>query len=368
MSNEKKSSDSHHTSNVDFRIKSEDNVSLISIVRNNKLVIKIKESKDPSTTPIVTKPQIPIKNEGKMAAVNIPHCKSTGPKVIIKFPDINDCISCVICKGYIISATKVPDCFHTFCKSCLVKHLQLSNTCPYPQCKQIVHPTTPLEHIRSDPKLQDIIYKLVPGLHESELKRQTEFYGSLPVKYDDNDNVGDGDKTETNEDIAKTVINVEESLKSMSIMTRGQKRKQDKTNKKKGKETIATSSTSANRQLATLPSTSMGNVPNSHLTSLERIIEERARVGIELMTKSESEVEQITYRYIRLSPHVTIMHIKKFLAKQLWGNQDYYTHLNILFNDEPLGRDHTLKFVFVTRYKNKRGPLRLFYQLADEYK
>lgn len=37
---------------------------------------------------------------------------------------LNPYITCSICKGYLIDATTVIDCLHTFCKSCLLKYFE----------------------------------------------------------------------------------------------------------------------------------------------------------------------------------------------------------------------------------------------------
>ncbi|KAH6944502.1 hypothetical protein HPB50_003632 [Hyalomma asiaticum] len=87
---------------------------------------------------------------------------------------LNEHISCKLCKGYLIDATTVKDCQHTFCKSCLVKYLEDKNTCP--TCDTVIHPSYPLKYIRHDSTMQDIVYKLVPNLQFEEMKRQREFY------------------------------------------------------------------------------------------------------------------------------------------------------------------------------------------------
>lgn len=48
-----------------------------------------------------------------------------------------------------------------------MKHLQVSKHCP--TCNIKVHETQPLLNLRADRTLQDIVYKLVPGLFESKL-------------------------------------------------------------------------------------------------------------------------------------------------------------------------------------------------------
>lgn len=54
------------------------------------------------------------------------------------------------------------------CRSCIVQYLQSSKFCPI--CDVLVHKTKPLLNIRPDRILQDLVYKLVPGLYQSELK------------------------------------------------------------------------------------------------------------------------------------------------------------------------------------------------------
>ncbi|XP_038172417.1 polycomb group RING finger protein 6-like [Arvicola amphibius] len=83
-------------------------------------------------------------------------------------------ISCYICKGYLIDAATITECLHSFCKSCIIKHFEHSNRCP--KCDIVVHEAKPLNSLRLDPQLQNIVYKLVAGLEEKEEKRRHEFY------------------------------------------------------------------------------------------------------------------------------------------------------------------------------------------------
>eukprot|EP00058_Branchiostoma_floridae_P018212 XP_002603701.1 hypothetical protein BRAFLDRAFT_126892 [Branchiostoma floridae] len=85
--------------------------------------------------------------------------------VMVKICDINPHIVCILCAGYFIDATTVTECLHTFCKSCIVKYLQTSKFCP--MCNIKIHETQPLLNLRPDRTMQDIVYKVVPGLWES---------------------------------------------------------------------------------------------------------------------------------------------------------------------------------------------------------
>ncbi|OBS69524.1 hypothetical protein A6R68_01961 [Neotoma lepida] len=93
---------------------------------------------------------------------------------LINLAELTPYIMCSICKGYLIDATTITECLHTFCKSCIVRHFYYSNRCP--KCNIVVHQTQPLYNIRLDRQLQDIVYKLVVNLEEREKKQMHDFY------------------------------------------------------------------------------------------------------------------------------------------------------------------------------------------------
>lgn len=95
----------------------------------------------------------------------IPH-NSIAMERKIKLKAINPYITCQICRGYLIESSTVVECLHTFCKSCLVKHLEDNTTCP--KCDTVIHQSHPLQYISFDRTMQDIVYKLVPNLQESK--------------------------------------------------------------------------------------------------------------------------------------------------------------------------------------------------------
>lgn len=93
----------------------------------------------------------------------------------VKIRDLNAHIVCSLCAGYYIDATTITECLHTFCRSCIIKFLQTKRCCP--QCASKVHETQPLSSLRADRVLQDIVYKLIPALHQEETRRIEEFEG-----------------------------------------------------------------------------------------------------------------------------------------------------------------------------------------------
>ncbi|WAR21789.1 BMI1-like protein [Mya arenaria] len=66
-----------------------------------------------------------------------------GSDIIVRMTDVNPHIICSLCFGYFIDATTIVECLHT------------------------LHETQPLLNLRADRTLQDIVYKLVPGLFEN---------------------------------------------------------------------------------------------------------------------------------------------------------------------------------------------------------
>uniref|UniRef100_A0A336KIP9 CSON012000 protein n=1 Tax=Culicoides sonorensis TaxID=179676 RepID=A0A336KIP9_CULSO len=89
---------------------------------------------------------------------------------------VNAHITCSICKGYLIDATTLVECLHSFCHSCIMKHLRIQDYCP--KCDVLVNKAK--LNIKPDTTLQAIVYKLVPELYEKELLRRRAFYKMCP--------------------------------------------------------------------------------------------------------------------------------------------------------------------------------------------
>lgn len=88
--------------------------------------------------------------------------------------ELNPYLTCVLCGGYLIDATTIIECLHSFCRTCIVHYLHTSNYCPVCEC--LVHKKHPHQNLRSDKTLQDVVYKLVPGLFMEEMRRRRQYY------------------------------------------------------------------------------------------------------------------------------------------------------------------------------------------------
>ena len=213
-------------------------------------------------------------------------------------------ITCKICSGYLVDATTVTECLHTFCKSCIVKHLEDNINCP--ECEVMIHQSHPLDYIAYDRTMQDIVYKLVPDLEQAEYKREREFYSErgLPCPKDL--------EAETEKD---------------------EKQKQEE----------------------------LGQTPDvDSSVDFHRFDEQ---VNLVLESADPSKLKDIKRKFIRCSALATITHLKKFLSMKVLdkGSMDDFNEIDITCDGELIPKDHTLKFVYITRWRTKDPPLRLVY-------
>ncbi|XP_076180127.1 uncharacterized protein LOC143153137 isoform X2 [Ptiloglossa arizonensis] len=83
--------------------------------------------------------------------------------------DLNEHIVCPLCRGYLIDATTLVECLHSFCRGCIVRRLS-SGARACPVCNVATSPP-----LLPDVKLQQLVYLVVPGLFRSELERRRHF-------------------------------------------------------------------------------------------------------------------------------------------------------------------------------------------------
>ncbi|KAL3316836.1 Bmi1 polycomb ring finger oncoprotein [Cichlidogyrus casuarinus] len=102
----------------------------------------------------------------------------------IPIKDLNEHFLCRLCNGYLVDATTIVECLHSFCRSCLLNFLERHNYCPI--CQTLLHKTKPHYAIRPDHALQSLVYKLVPSLLNNEMQRRRDFYSTKkPIDWPD---------------------------------------------------------------------------------------------------------------------------------------------------------------------------------------
>ncbi|CAN8000412.1 unnamed protein product [Ixodes hexagonus] len=89
---------------------------------------------------------------------------------------LNGCLTCPLCRGYLVDAMTLVKCLHSFCKSCILKHLETGSSCPV--CELRLSKINMEVQLRKDEILQNIVYKAIPGLYQKEMKRRRDFYSS----------------------------------------------------------------------------------------------------------------------------------------------------------------------------------------------
>ncbi|KAK3558456.1 hypothetical protein QTP86_018183 [Hemibagrus guttatus] len=226
----------------------------------------------------------------------------------IKLWDINAHITCRLCEGYLIDATTVTECLHTFCRSCLVKYLEENNTCP--TCRIVIHQSHPLQYIGHDRTMQDIVYKLVPGLQEAELKKQRDFYQKLGM--------------EVPGDIKGELCNMKAHL---DLQRNGEVKSEDAA--KDGDE--------------------KPEEDNDYHRS-----DEQVSICLEC---NSSKLRGLKRKWIRCSAQATVLHLKKFIAKKL--NLTSFNEVN------PERTPHTITGHFMQRRNPRQGP---YAQICGGYK
>ncbi|XP_076819265.1 uncharacterized protein LOC143465031 [Clavelina lepadiformis] len=205
-------------------------------------------------------------------------------KVKLQVSELHAHLTCSLCQGYFVDAATIIECLHSFCRTCIVNYLSNSKSCPV--CHVQVHKTRPLLNIRHDQTLQDIVYKLVPGLRSEEMHRRKAFW----EEYKDQESW----KTLTPEKLGIT--------------------DQSAWNNKMGK--VYLSLEKHQRNANTLP-------PSSEWKEIDR---------------------QMTKRYIRCCSDVTVLHIQKFVKMKLKECDD--VEVLIFFGENILPQSFTLSDVF----------------------
>ncbi|CAM5151510.1 unnamed protein product [Natator depressus] len=225
-------------------------------------------------------------------------------EVKVKMKELNEHIVCCLCAGYFIDATTITECLHTFCKSCIVKYLQTSKYCP--MCNTKIHETQPLLNLKLDRVMQDVLYKLVPGLQESEEKRIREFYQSRGL-----DRV------------------TQPSSEDPVVDTMG------------------------------LPYASF-----DHSRAHYYRYDEHVSLCLERQSSSkEKNKTGLQQKYVRCSVRAQVRHLRRVLCHRLGLAPQ---HVQILFGGEVLPDHMTMKQLWLSRWFGKPAPLLLHYSVKEK--
>ncbi|XP_037089413.1 polycomb complex protein BMI-1-like [Pollicipes pollicipes] len=111
-----------------------------------------------------------------MSKAGISKMPSDGARTRVTVAQLAPHLVCTLCGGYYVDATTIAECLHTFCRSCILRHLRTTRCCPAATCDVLIHRTKGATSLRPDTTLQSIVYKTVPGLYRDEMRRRRQFY------------------------------------------------------------------------------------------------------------------------------------------------------------------------------------------------
>ncbi|NWH28318.1 PCGF2 protein, partial [Grus americana] len=235
----------------------------------------------------------------------------------IKITELNPHLMCALCGGYFIDATTIVECLHSFCKTCIVRYLETNKYCP--MCDVQVHKTRPLLSIRSDKTLQDIVYKLVPGLFKGSscLSRCSAIRGFLLLPS----------------------LHPSPPWCDFPPEDRGEVSEQDK-----------------------------GNLTDDEIVSLSIEFYEGSREEKKgTVENGDLEKEKKNgVRFLRCPAAMTVMHLAKFLRNKMDVPSKY--KVEVLYEDEPLKEYYTLMDIAYIYPWRRNGPLPLKYRVQPTCK
>ncbi|KAI4487023.1 hypothetical protein M0802_012123 [Mischocyttarus mexicanus] len=223
----------------------------------------------------------------------------SGGKKLCLF-QLNEQLTCKLCGGYFIDATTIIECLHSFCRSCIVKYLEKNKYCPI--CEVQVHKSKPLLNIRPDYTLQDIVYKVVPGCYQNEMRGRRDFYLNHPVEENKVSPEARGEPIESH---------------------------------------IYTQDESISLSLQYFDSQSKDNT-DTNLTKEGKFLQRR---------------------YFRCPAAVTVFHLQK-LIRAKYGLRDVH-RVDVMFKEEALDESYTLMDIMYIFHWRRKVPLHLSYRIFE---
>nr|XP_033330209.1 polycomb group protein Psc-like isoform X1 [Megalopta genalis] len=251
----------------------------------------------------------------------------SGPGKRTYLREVNPYLVCLLCRGYLIDATTVVECLHSFCRSCILKHLSTEAQCP--SCKHVLNKAKP--NIKADKALQEIVYKLVPGLYHKEMRKRREFYKKHPEHADF------ATPEQRGEDVSGRLIFAPEDAVSLSL------------------EYLPPGADPLTILLSTNDDANTVNGLNNQTNN---------NTGSNNAGNHNTNTTS-NRRYLQCPALVTIAHLKKFLALKYSVDMTRYT-IEVCHRRAPLPEHWTLMDVAYIYAWKRNAPMRFFYRVALE--
>ncbi|EGT40087.1 hypothetical protein CAEBREN_01001 [Caenorhabditis brenneri] len=222
---------------------------------------------------------------------------------------LNPFITCSICDGYIVDATTIIDCMHTFCKSCLLSYFDNDNrTCP--TCGTFIHGSHPTHYVTYDRAVNELVNQFVPKLEKKEMESRKQF--------------------------------LRDCREAIGIDTAAEDRERQE---RLERERI----TGTNR---------------CYPLEKPRFSHHRddCQVVVNLLPGT-ANLPLVTRPFVRCSEMTTMNTLRKFLALQIWDDQSRYSDLDMFCDGQLMGKDFSVRFVWMMKRRGqpKAEPLIIRY-------
>lgn len=224
------------------------------------------------------------------ATHNLP--KSASNKGLIKIPvkELNELLTCYLCRGYYQQANTIPDCLHTFCRVCIVRYVlehSTSSNIRCPKCDTDLGTYSQItKKVKYDRNLQTICDALFPSQH-------TERQREEPLE-EDNKAVVDNKRTESSEamemeGVASSVVaeeGAEDVGDTLSEVTSSSKKKDTPS-----APTKSSNPTESSKKVSSLPQKSLQNILGHKLLATELLFKPADNPPVESGKKRKNESE-----------------------------------------------------------------------------
>ncbi|CAH1155546.1 unnamed protein product [Phaedon cochleariae] len=283
--------------------------------------------------------------------------------------DLNSIITCRLCEGYLIDATALTECFHVFCRGCILRYFENSKTgCP--TCNTVYKKKSQV-YFRADPQTQSLVYKLVPSLYAREMQRREDFYRSTGLRASSScsdDSVIDRERDMINDQeemISKYVGDKALFLSpddSVSLSLEYYQAHLDIDKQEKAPEVLKTPDNSE----VVKNNANSTNSDNSQINSLEKNVEiicdkNNKTSDKEDNVKKEQKSKDCDKRFLRCPAAVSMKHLQKFIRMKFGLTGDH--RVDIIYKGEVLPKDFSLMDVAYSFKWKREKPMRFFYRI-----
>mmetsp|Transcript_2706 Transcript_2706/g.4394 ORF Transcript_2706/g.4394 Transcript_2706/m.4394 type:complete len:249 (+) Transcript_2706:21-767(+) len=219
---------------------------------------------------------------------------SDGRTITFKPKILNEFLTCTICRGYFRDPVTVRECLHTFCKSCCYKYI-VDNAGPSLGCPDcgVALGSRPFDSVKEDCVLHELVIKIFPQVFEQDKEDERRFYEYIGRPID-------------------------------------------------GGDVYETTSLTKRTELSGRSSPPPAKKAKTNSSSEVQIKLEYSDNGA-----SDSKFKQLNKPVLTISSNATILHLKKFIQNEL--SLDNTDCIEILFDGEVLGSEHSIDFILRTR-------------------